>query len=460
MVLYNIKYDSLSSHITFIKIKEEKMKLYMRKFLKSPPLGILTVFGILCITSISLAQDSTWTTKASMLTERFAHSTSMVNGKIYVIGGVKDAKSLTFLGVEEYDPVTDTWTTKADMQIPRYWFGVCTVNDKIYAIGGTRDVHGPGYYFVEEYDPVADTWTRKADMPTARAILTASVVNGKIYAIGGTTNRGEPTLATVEEYDPATDVWTGKTNMNTPRWGHSTCVANGKIYAIGGTAASGDGWPGLASVEEYDPATDTWTTKTDMPDRRAYHSASVVNGKIYVIGGGRDLNTSGISAVEAYDPVSDTWTTKTDMPTKRFFLSTSTVYDKIYAIGGSVKNQFYSLPWLGCSTVEAYDPALDQATSVGNSSSAQNPSEFLLYQNYPNPFNPATAITYDLFRPGLINLSVYDLTGRRVNTLISQHQNSGHYQVRWDGTAFPNGIYLIRLTEGAYSVTQKMTLHK
>jgi N-acetylneuraminic acid mutarotase len=81
-----------------------------------------------------------------------------------------------------------------------------------------------------------DTWTTKGDMPTARFSLSTSMVNGKIYAIGGDLRgRGAPlSTSTVEEYDPATDTWTARADMPTARWGLSASVVNGKIYAIGG----------------------------------------------------------------------------------------------------------------------------------------------------------------------------------------------------------------------------------
>ncbi|MHC4192469.1 MAG: LamG-like jellyroll fold domain-containing protein [Planctomycetota bacterium] len=86
------------------------------------------------------------------------------------------------------------------MPTGRTYFSTSVVNGKIYAIGGftTRDNHlSP----VEEYDPLTDTWTRKADMPTARSGLSTSAVNGKIYAIGGWVG-SSTVLSTVEEYDP------------------------------------------------------------------------------------------------------------------------------------------------------------------------------------------------------------------------------------------------------------------
>ena len=77
--------------------------------------------------------------------------------------------------------------------------------------------------------------------------------------------------------------WTRKTDMPTARFGLSTSVVDGKIYTIGGGQSPYGTY--LSTVEAYDPATDTWTRKTDMPTHRSGHAVAVVNGKIYVIGG-------------------------------------------------------------------------------------------------------------------------------------------------------------------------------
>lgn len=83
-------------------------------------------------------------------------------------------------------------------------------------------------------------WRAKTPMPSITHSLSVSVVDRKIYAIGGT--QGGPTLATVYEYDPATDTWTNKASMPIGRTHLATCEVNGKIYAIGGmNAAIGGG---------------------------------------------------------------------------------------------------------------------------------------------------------------------------------------------------------------------------
>jgi N-acetylneuraminic acid mutarotase len=200
-----------------------------------------------------------------------------------------------------------------------------------------------------------DEWIKKADMSTARGYLSTSEVNGKIYAIGGMNyvNGGVcTTLQAVEAYDPALDKWTVMTNMPTSRCYMIACTVNGKIYAIGGmtsVAAS------CSNVEEYDPTSNRWTKKNGMPIARFCLAGAVVKGRIYAIGGATDMVLQGNNgveictlAVEEYDPVSDKWIEKADMPTARFGFAAAEVNNKIYAIGGISSNM-----WL--STVGEYD---------------------------------------------------------------------------------------------------------
>jgi N-acetylneuraminic acid mutarotase len=155
-----------------------------------------------------------------------------------------------------------------------------------------------------------------------------AVVNGKIYAIGG------DNLATNEEYDPATDTWTFKAPMPTPRARFGIAVFQNKIYCIGGQ--NGNGVTGVNEV--YDPATDTWETKASMPTPRSGLQANVVSGKIYLIGG--VANGYALTLNEVYDPRTDSWATKAPMPVVNFtFLGTSdyasaVVDNKIYVVGG------------------------------------------------------------------------------------------------------------------------------
>ncbi|MFC1605214.1 kelch repeat-containing protein [Planctomycetota bacterium] len=198
-------------------------------------------------------------------------------------------------------------------------------------------------------------WKQIDDIPTPRTCATSAVVNGKIYIIGGWTSEPDSIgISTVEEYNPATDTWTKKADMPTARDSSpSSAVVDGKIYVIGG----GDpiNWH-LPTLEEYDLATDTWTQRTDMPTSRWGLATCAVDGKIYAIGGGGDRgNWAGLKVVEQYDPLTDTWTRKASMPTGLWGLCANVVNGKIYAFGGRPERQ------AGSDTFE-YDPTIDTWT--------------------------------------------------------------------------------------------------
>ena len=97
--------------------------------------------------------------------------------------------------------------------------------------------------------------------------------------------------------------------------------------------------------------------------------------------------------------------------------------------------------------------------SVGNEEEL-SPYSFTLDQNYPNPFNPSTTITYSLEQAGLVSLSIYNALGQRVTQLVNKSQSPGRYNVQWDASVAPTGIYYYRLEVGDVSLTRKMTLIK
>jgi len=91
--------------------------------------------------------------------------------------------------------------------------------------------------------------------------------------------------------------------------------------------------------------------------------------------------------------------------------------------------------------------------------------EYQLQQNYPNPFNPATNIEYSVGAhrnmPVQVNLSIYNLLGQKVATLVNKVQPAGHYEVRWDASGYPSGVYYYQLKNtGGFMQTRKLLLLK
>ena len=92
-------------------------------------------------------------------------------------------------------------------------------------------------------------------------------------------------------------------------------------------------------------------------------------------------------------------------------------------------------------------------------------SNIKLHQNYPNPFNPVTSLRYDLSNSGLVNITIYDMMGRIVKTLVNGSQTAGYKSIKWNATNDRNesvsaGLYLYTIQSGELRQTKKMILLK
>ena len=97
---------------------------------------------------------------------------------------------------------------------------------------------------------------------------------------------------------------------------------------------------------------------------------------------------------------------------------------------------------------------------VGIENSSTVPARFELKQNYPNPFNPVTKINYELPAANFILLKIYNVLGNEVDILVHGKQSAGSYEVRWDASNYPSGIYFYKLSADGYEETKKMILIK
>jgi len=97
---------------------------------------------------------------------------------------------------------------------------------------------------------------------------------------------------------------------------------------------------------------------------------------------------------------------------------------------------------------------------VASENPATEPDQFVLYQNYPNPFNPTTAISFQLSAFSQVSLAVYDVSGRKVVTLVDGYRDAGVHEVTFDGSGLASGVYLYRLEAGPHSAIGKMVLMK
>jgi len=117
------------------------------------------------------------------------------------------------------------------------------------------------------------------------------------------------------------------------------------------------------------------------------------------------------------------------------------------------------------SFFNSMDDCIEACFPASNDEINQSPHTFNLYNNYPNPFNPVTTFRYDLPENSHVTITIYDMLGREVKTLINQTQDAGFKSVIWDATndygkPVSAGVYLYKIQAGEFVQTRKMVLLK
>jgi hypothetical protein len=123
----------------------------------------------------------------------------------------------------------------------------------------------------------------------------------------------------------------------------------------------------------------------------------------------------------------------------------------------------YPETYYNCDGTCILDGDENAGTCDGNVLSLFNgliPENFSIYNIYPNPFNPVTNIIYGLPEYVNVQIIVYDLSGKQIETLLNQLQTPGYHSVNWDANNSPSGVYLIRMDSGGFTQTQKVVLVK
>ncbi|MEL7434758.1 MAG: kelch repeat-containing protein [Chloroflexota bacterium] len=248
-------------------------------------------------------------------------------------------------------------------------------DDRIYTLGGLFEgAQNVSDNFLE-YDATRDVWTELSPLPKARHHIAVSIVEDTLYGIGGFVG-GFPNWeaqSTVFVYDFNTEEWTESTPLPQPRGEHTAVVIDGEIYVVGGRfkrtpdSANFNDHFDTASVLVFDPITEEWSPAPDMPTARNSHAAAVIDGKMYIVGGRQfteqangEYASVNVASLEVYDPEAESWETLAPLPQAAGGITAAAVDGKLYVFGGE--------QWVPEQAVIAeawvYDPALDQWTSV------------------------------------------------------------------------------------------------
>jgi len=186
-----------------------------------------------------------------------------------------------------------------------------------------------------------------------------------------------------------------------------------------------------------------------------------------------------------------TWSVLDDFPVDHHVTAMVSKNNVFYAgTASSVSGVYYTtdlVSWTDFSSgLESYDRSVSQLAATdeylfktGGTVSAYQislpelavdehsflPNEFILHQNYPNPFNPSTTLRYDLPENSFVSITIYNMLGREVRTLVNSTQNAGYKSVIWDassnnGKTVSAGVYLYHIQAGEFVQTKKMVLLK
>jgi N-acetylneuraminic acid mutarotase len=231
-----------------------------------------------------------------------------LNARLYVFGGSTGPFSGAVANAAAFEPATGTWFTLPPMQTARGGATAQVINGMIYVVGG-MDASGASLATVEIYNPSTNTWSAGAAMSTRRDNPGSAVLGGKLYVFGGRTRNADgsvvnATLNTVEMYDPGTGGWTSRASMPTGRRTMAVGTLNGRAQVMGGEATSTGGT--FPENEEYDPLTDSWRALKPMAEPRHGTASGTINGFVYVVGGGPTAGSSFTTANHAFSFTSPT----------------------------------------------------------------------------------------------------------------------------------------------------------
>nr|XP_009940182.1 PREDICTED: kelch-like protein 17 [Opisthocomus hoazin] len=162
---------------------------------------------------------------------------------------------------------------------------------------------------------------------------------------------GTSDLATVESYDPVTNSWQPEVSMGTRRSCLGVAALHGLLYAAGGY----DGASCLNSAERYDPLTGTWTSIAAMSTRRRYVRVATLEGNLYAVGGYD--SSSHLATVEKYEPQVNTWTPIANMLSRRSSAGVAVLEGMLYVAGGNDGTSCLN-------SVERYNPKTNTWESV------------------------------------------------------------------------------------------------
>lgn len=293
-----------------------------------------------CPDSLSATE---WTRLADMRQRRGEHANAVVDGRIVMLGGIYDSRRGP-PEVESFDPRANTWAESAMMPETRNHFtvGHAVHEGEIWICGGKPDGQGMGGVTRVDVLRVADSsWRRGPELPEGHWAGPCVVLNGQLHAIsGGVTNAESTNHHFVLDLNDEGAGWTTAAPIPEARVHVAGVPFEGRIWVIGGEfhhRHDGD----TTLVQIYDPGSDSWSVGPALPEARSHHEWATFAhaGSIWSVSGvDSSINPRGQATIYRY--VNDAWTQEMDLPARLVSPGAKIVDGVLYVFGGGVDTWF------------------------------------------------------------------------------------------------------------------------
>ena len=251
---------------------------------------------------------------------------------------------------------------------------------------------------------------------------------------------------------------------------YSTTVSSGTIVSYtwtGLNAGSTYQWYVELDDQQLNPTPSTLITKVQSP-------SSVTTGPIWSFStdAGLPVELSSFTASVQGSDIKLNWRTETEVNNYGFDILRKAQNDEWLKIGfvdgygNSNSPKEYRFNDKSPVGGKQFSYKLKQIDNDGKFSYSSvigviiTPSDFALYQNYPNPFNPTTTIKYSLPQESVVTIKIYDVLGSEVETLVSEKQETGIYEIEFNASSFASGMYIYRMQAGSFIQIKKMMILK
>jgi N-acetylneuraminic acid mutarotase len=206
------------------------------------------------------------------------------------------------------DPRETDWVQLHDT--PNTWTNTLGARhgDELHVVGGSGGVSQRNLI----YDITEDRWRFTGTFMPVRSKPAGGFIGDLLYVVGGWGRAGEGAVATTLVYDPAADSWSAGADVPYRIAAAGYTVLDDKLYLIGGRSGE-DSDTAVAAVSVYDPATDTWTRLADYPEPASWQACGAIDGLIYCAGG-RGERHQPLSRGYVYHPGADRWYRIADLP--------------------------------------------------------------------------------------------------------------------------------------------------